>query len=440
MAYQWLTFSAARQQLAARLADPTNRFWTDAENGLYIVEALRVWNSLTFTWKTTFTFTIAAASAPTWFSLGTLAGSPRLRTLTDTALYTAMEYHLLESPTGGSWSGTSQFTIADLSLALQRCRDEAIQASNCNQLNPTPTPTTPGDRVIPLADTYLDVQRARWVPTVGAKVTLVRNDDTGLNYYQPDYLQTPPAVPSQYNVASLPPLSLEVDVPPATPGAYDMIVLASGPTFAPPSAQLLNVPDDNAWILKWGALADLLGRESEATDRLRAEYCTQRYTDGLKLMQNTPWVMQASINEIPADLVSMTEMDRYRPEWDSQAPDYQMIVLGGMDFFTVVPDPLSSLSVTMTVLGNAPVPVADGDFIQCSRDVWDAVLDYAQFLASFKQGGVEFLSAMDLEKGFFATAIGVNGRLQVLGLFANEYNQEGGREGRAQQRFAGDQQ
>lgn len=663
MAYQWLTFSAARQQLAARLADASNAFWRDAENGAYIVEALRVWNALTWTWKASFTFTIAAASAPVWSSLGLLTGSPRLRGLTDTALYTLMEYHLLEPATGGTWTGTSQFSIADLSAALQRCRDEAIQVSNCNQVNPALIRAVPGSETVTLADTYLDVARARFVAVYGVSqeyvlpagtggptlsnrcsvtyiapvamlgasapgdvftgfsiplnspvttlllsfygssfnlisstnitaatsgvvvtapagttqftvrasnavafaeislafvlngntytytvngaiaevalatvlvgsiatgavnvyplgpltpgavfspvtlagpagasvlilydvsyqvlstqavvagssylappgaafwslqltgsvaavytgsftvvsptplvpsVTLMRNDDTGLNYYEPGYLQESALTPSQYNIASVVPLTLQVAVYPTAiatlpESGYDLIVLESGGVFAPPTPSLLNVPDDLAWVLKWGALADLLGRESEATDLPRAAFCRARYIEGLKLMQATPWIMQAQINSVPADLASFTEMDTYRPEWDSGAPDYQAVITAGMDLFTVVPDPQTSLNMAMTVLGNAPVPVADGDYIQCSRDVWDSILDYAQFLAMFKQGGAEFAAAQGLERGFYAAAMATNGRLQKLGLFADVFTQEGGREVREQERFA----
>lgn len=437
MAYQWLTFVQGRQQLAQRLADPTNQYWTDAENGLYIVEALRVWNALTFTWKTQFTFTLVAASELEWFSLGTQSGSPRLRTVTDTALYTLMEYHLLEPPTGGAWTGTSMFTIADLSLALQRCRDEAIQVANCNQIDLVPIASTPNVRYTAVPDNVLDVARCRWEPVTGDISTLMRSDESGFNYYETGYLQAPASTPTEYNLASVPPLSIEVNIEPVEPGAFEVIALLSGGTLVPPADSLLNVPDDNAWVLKWGALGDLLDRESEATDRLRATYCKARYNDGLKLMAATPWVMEAQINGVAATMVSMSEMDIYRPEWDSQEPDFQTIVIGGVDFFTVVPDPDNDMSVTLTVLANAPVPVADGDFIQCSRDVWDAILDYAQFLASFKQGGAEFVAAQPLEQGFMETAKATNGRLMKLGLFANLFDQDATRELRAQERFAG---
>lgn len=642
MTYSWLTFLQARQQLAARLADPTNQFWTDAENGAYIVEALRTHNALTFTWKTSFVFTLAAAFFPQWLSLGTLATSPRLRSVTDTVLYTLMQYHLLEPPSGGTWTGTSQFTIADFQQALQRCRDEAIQFANTNQQNPPSIPTTPGDTFINLPDNFLDVPRARFVepapsavpdppsddplpadavitgiypvfvgssnvdnavhrfyvnnfgidflypfdpqsasftdmlfygnsigtdlslldastvssdidaslfldgltdtttitavgyaivytsatpvintqiaapftipaghglqwalpfavlttngnpglgsisataahgndPVINAAgsfalsagrplgntivlatwsgfvaqpfvpppppppppgdnigVTLMRTDTTALNFYQTNYPQTPPDLPKQYNIASLPPLQLQVDIAPAVEGGYDLIVLIAPPPLSPPTASLLFVPDDCVYALKWGALADLLSRESEATDLVRAKYAKQRYGDLLKVMSAQPWIMQGFINGQTANMVDMTTMDWRRPEWDSNPPDFQTIITAGIDFFTVVPDPDNAMVVGMTVLGNAPVPNSDGSFIQCSRDVWDAILDYAQFLAAYKQGGQEFLAAMPLEANFYSQAMKINGRLEKLGLFANVYDAEGMREIRVQERF-----
>jgi hypothetical protein len=440
MAYTWLTFAQAKQQLAARLAiaDQAGRFWIDDELGQYIVEALRVWNALTFTWKTSFVFTVAAASKPEWYSLGSLTGSPRLRSVTDTALYTLTEYHLLEPATGGVWTGTSQFTIADFSTALSRCLNEAIQITNCNLVQINPIPTTPGDFFIPIFDSILDIPRARWIPdpTTGElPTTLMRNDNTGLNYYEPGYTVAPWGTPTQYNIASLPPLVMQVDVPPVNEGTYDLLGLISGGTLNPPSDSVLPVPNDNAWVLKWGMIADLLNRESEATDTLRAQWSKKTYSMGLRLMTGTPWIMQAFINGIPADMVSVTEMDQYFVEWDSAPADYSTVITSGIDLFTVVPDPTQDMSVTLNVLGNAPVPSADGDFIQCARDVWDAVLDYAQFLAAFKQGGMEFAASTTLFDGFVTAAMAANDRLEKLGLFADEFNAEGSREIRVQERY-----
>lgn len=435
MPYGWLTFAAGRQQLARRLADPSNVFWLDAELGTYIVEALRVWNALTFTWKQAFACRIAAAQSPTWYSLGTMDGSPRSRTLSDGALYTAIQYHLLEPAFGGVWSGTSQFSMPDVSLALQRCRDELIQLVNCNAGIVAGIGSTPGTRTVTMPDTVLDVMRARWMPKDDIPSALVRTDTTALGYYQPDYLQTPNAQPTQYNIATVSPLQMQVDIPPAVPGTYEVTASLAGTPFAPPASTPLAVPDDLAWMLKWGALGDLLSRDSEATDLLRAQWCKQRYADALKVAEMQPWIMQASINEVPAYIVSMAEMDRYAPGWDTSAADYTSIVIGGMDFFTVVPDSRADLSLNLTVLGNAPVPVNDFDPIQCGRDEWDALLDYAQFLAAWKQGGAEFQGALPLEQRFYAAAKAKNAHLEKLGLFVNLFEQEGQRQDREQERY-----
>ena len=46
-----------------------------------------------------------------------------------------------------------------------------------------------------------------------------------------------------------------------------------------------------------GALADLLGQESEAKDAERSAYALKRYQDGLTLMMKSPWIMLGKVNE-----------------------------------------------------------------------------------------------------------------------------------------------
>src|SRR5208337_4098747 len=452
--YTWLTFATARQQLASRLADSGNVFWTDAENGIYLQQALRMFNALTFTWKTDFTYN----STNLWNSLGTLTGSPRLRTLTDTYCYTQMEYMLLEPPSGGVWTGTSQFGIGDLAQALQRRRDEMLQVSNCNQSLMTGIALTPNTRRTTLNDTVIDVERVRYLPleatttgsalagastiTVGsvtgtavgqlvtgagiayptsvtgigvgtigisqpaggavsgnlqffAPNTLYRDDTVAQEFYEAPLYQQPSGTPQTFSLSSEPPLSWDVDIPPNQPGNYEAVALESGAAFSPPAPTLLGIPDDFAWVAEWGALADLLGRESEATDRERAAYCLRRYQDGLNLLLKTPWVMLAKVNGAACDTPAIAAMDRYSPEWDAAPASFgPCVVLGGIDFLAA---PTGS-GIGVSVLGNAPVPTLDADYVQVSRSNWDTVLDLAQVFATFKQGGAEFQQALELEQ------------------------------------------
>jgi hypothetical protein len=117
------------------------------------------------------------------------------------------------------------------------------------------------------------------------------------------------------------------------PGTYEAVVLQSGAAFNPPTATILGIPDDFAWVLEWGALAELLGRESEAIDNERAIYCQKMYQEGLQLMLKTPWIMLGKINGVAVSLDSIEDTDRYSPDFDSNSTGFgPVIVIGGIDF------------------------------------------------------------------------------------------------------------
>lgn len=424
--YSWITFLQARQSLAARLADPGEVFWSDQEIGLYLIEALRTWNALTEVWNADFAF--SPTSGQTWYDVSQLAGSPRVRTLTDTDIYTIMQYHLLEPPSGSVWTGTSQFALSDLQLALQRRRDEMIQVSGCNLAELPPLPSTPNTRRTMFPDSTLEPRRARFVPDSGSPTTLSRSDNYAWDGFIPDHGQVS-KTPRAWSVIAGPPLMMDVDFAPNVAGTYDVISLQAGPTFQPPGSTLLGVPDDWSWLAKWGALADLLSRESEATDRQRADYCLKRFNEGLKVMKESNWLLTAAINGLPVDTPSVYEMDGYSPEWEENTAAWRSVVTAGMDF--VAPCPVAGLNpigVSMILVGNAPCPILDSDFVQVSRDTFDAILDYAQRLASFKQGGSEFDQTKDLEKNFFMVATETNKRLAKMGIFRDLLGLQGKRQ------------
>lgn len=493
--YSWLQYAAARTQLAQRLAVDTtlpSAFWTDAECGFYIQQALRMYNALTYTWRTDFTYN----SSNLWNSLAKLSGSPRLRTITDTYCYQIMEYMLLEPPTGGTWTGTSQFSISDLSQALQRRRDEIIQITNCNQSLMQPIALTPNTTRTDLPDNVIDVQRVRYMPlqvtttgsaasnaitvtvasTVGIAVgqvvyaaniaypttvasvgvgsitlsqptlgavsgtiqfftanTLYRDDTVAQEFYEAPLYQLPSGMPNTFSLSSEPPLSWQVDIAPNQTGQYEAVTLLTGTAFAPPANTLLGIPDDFAWVAIWGALADLLGRESEATDRERADYCLRRYQDGLTVLTKTPWIELGKVNNIAVSCDSIYDADRYSPGWDSTPNSFgPFIVIGGIDFLA---GPVGS-GIGVTCLGNAPVPTLDADYVQVSRSDWDTVLDLAQSFAAFKMGGEEWKAALQLEQRAIQACAAENVRLKSQGCFSDILVQRGTAQDRRMERYA----
>lgn len=494
--YSWLSLSDGIAQLAARLAinfsGPNVPFWISSELQLYIFRALQQYNCLTNTWKTDFTYN----PTELWNSLGSLTNSPRLRTATDAQSYTMLQYYLLENPTGaGTWTGTTQFSLSDLVNALQTRRNEMLQISACNDVLLQNVPLTPNTRRTYLPDTILDVPRVRYLalqasptasgsigvnsitvssstnivtgqyvsgtgiaswatvssvigtivnlslPNVGAvsgvisffsPTTLYRDDTVALEFFESPLYQLPSGTPQTFQLSSEPPLSFDVDITPNQPGVYEAVTSQSGTTFAPPTATLLGIPNDYAWVLEWGALADLLGRESEATDHERAAYAMKRYQDGLKLLIKTPWIMLGNVNGVACSVDSLEETDRYSVGWDLNPTGFgPVIVTGGIDFLAA---PVGS-SVGITCLGNAPLLDSTNTYIQVSRDSWDSVLDLAQSLAAFKMGGAEWKQTLELEARAIKFCSAENSRLKSTGSFADILLQRGSSQDRAQARY-----
>ena len=479
--YQWLSKTAAIDALQGRLK--TTAFWTAAECWLYITESLRHWNGLTEQWNSPLNINNANGQ---WVNTGTLAGSPRLRTVTDQYLYNQMCSMLLEPQlVAGAWAGTSQFTLANLQYCLQKRTQEVIQATSCNLALLSPINSTPGTRRAALADTVLEPRRIRFMalmaqttgtassgasqvtvgsgtgiqagqvisgtgiqagtfvtgvsgltvsislPTSGAvsgqiqcylPITLTREDEMAFQSFEPDYLQTV-AFPQSWAIASEPPLAFDVDIAPTTPGYFDVLALNAATTFAPPAASLLGVPDDWSWVPMYGALADVLGMESEATDRERAAYCLERYTQGLEMMKGSNWLLDANINGKVSDTTSLAEMDSLAVGWQESQMNLPAVVEAGMDM--VAPVPGSGQLVTLQLVGNAPLLDATDTYVQVSMDDWSAILGYAQHTAMFKCAGSEFASTMPLIEDFYRAAVAVNSRWKTYGIFVEALRSQG---------------
>jgi hypothetical protein len=238
------------------------------------------------------------------------------------------------------------------------------------------------------------------------------------------------------------PLVFDVNRPPNQPGKFDLITANAGQSFAPPAATLVGIPDDWTPTLLYGALADVLANSPEGRDSARAKYCLERYEQGRKAMLKLPWLLDASVASISVDTPSYKEMDSWNQNWESRQPvDDPNIVVGGIDFVALAPFASVygvTVSAILTVVGNAPIPTADGDFVQLSRDGVDQVLNYAQHVASFKMGGKDFALTMPLFEQFEAYCRKKNAQYAALGIFRPQMLLEGNRADELDPRFTED--
>ena len=472
--YSWLTQTAAIEALQGRLKNLS--FWTTAELWILLCESLRHWNGLTETWTAPFNVNNANGQ---WINTGTAANSPRLRSVTDQYLYGQMCSMLLEPQlSAGAWAGTNQFTLQNLQYCLQKRTQEVIQATSCNIALLPNINLAPGTRRSVLPDTVLQPRRVRFLallaqtagtassgaatvtvasatgisqgmvisgvgiqagtfvtgvsgtavsislPTTGVlsstavqfylPITLTREDVVAFQAFEPGYQQTT-SFPQSWAIASEPPLAFDVDLASTVPGYSEVLALNAGPTFAPPAASLLGVPDDWSMVPMYGALADVLGMESEATDRGRAAYCLERYTQMLEMMKGSNWLLSTNIAGATSNTTSLAEMDSLAVGWQQSQFNLPALVEAGMDM--IAPTPVVSQLVNLQLVGNAPLLDSSNTYVQVSRDDFEAVLNYAQHLANFKRGGSAFTSTFGMLKDFYRAAASVNKRLATYGVF-----------------------
>ena len=141
------------------------------------------------------------------------------------------------------------------------------------------------------------------------------------------------------------------------------------------------------------------------------------------MMKGSNWLLDTNIAGATADTTSLAEMDSLAVGWQNSQENLPAVIEAGMDM--VAPVPGSGQLVTLTLVGNAPLLDSTGTYVQCSRDDFEAVLNYAQHLCSFKMGGQEFASTMPLLKDFYRAAAESNGRWKSYGIFVEVLKSQG---------------
>lgn len=434
--YSYATLSDAQAALSARLYDATAQQWPDAELTVYIVEALRTWNSLTSFWRAEFPFTLSQGI--NWYDLTAQANTLRPFTVTDQSLANTLEYHLLEPLTSltppspsATWTGSHQFTLFDLYGAITRRQNDTLGAAGCTLTRSLAAAPIVRTGII-LPDTTIDIRRVAWIPGSGQgyDARIMRQTDAwakrAFDYRYTAAAEEPPATWMQNTE---PPPRFDVDRVPPVPGKYEVLTVNSGPTSNATSAQLLAVPDDWSWVVKFGALADLLGKESTAKDVMRAQYCQQRYEQGLKLMATSPALLALQLNGLPVSVGAVKDGDNFNPSWQSLTqgePDSCYVM--GLNLAGFRTPDSGTYGALATVVQNAPVPSAAGDFIQIARSDYDAMLDESQHLAALKLGGAEFASTFGLHRSFMERAALYNAKLKTTGPFVRAEYQASQRE------------
>ncbi len=429
-----------RQALAARLDDSANIYWTDSENAAYLTEALRTWQSYTRYWRDNFSFVAAPLTSPPnpFYDLTQQSNTLIPFTVKDTDVESTLCYNLIErQPAAGVWQGTDQFTINDLTQALQRRRDQFLVETGMVLTRTLLSGLVPPVGQVLLPDSVIDVRRASWIDTLTGEFSILwRSDEYRSQALNPGNLVYLTCTsPRSYSMAVTPPVTMQLLPPAGNPGRAEIITVNAGAALNPVAGVLLGIPDDFAWVIRFGALADLLGRDGQARDPARAQYCEGRWQEGILVARAYTSVEMAFVNGTPVQVSSIFDLDTMNPDWPNSIDDPPAdLLMCGWNLVALSPIPPvgSSLygqgfyglgaygesgpidSISVDLVRNAPIPANDSAFAQLGREELDAVLDYAQHLAAFKQGGTEFQATMKHYSNFRRLALVRNQRLAAV--------------------------
>ena len=423
MSYTHTNFGSAKTLLANRLHDPGKIYWVDAELGTYITEALRTFSLLSTFWRTQQTFNTVASTIfydlPTQFP--TFVGL----TVTDRAVINDIEYHFQEPATSawaGGWTGTAMFTMADITTALQNRRDQFLVDTGVIITRTTPSSGVPSGGRITLADTIIDVRRLAWIQVDGLVTTITplwRVDEYQLTAYDTTWSTSADQVPQYYSILSPPPLTVQLAPAPTDTMNLDLLSVSSGAALSPTAtATVLGVPDDMAWIVKWGAMADLLSKDGPAQDPERSAYCQQRYEQGVEMAKIAPMLISARVAGTPLNFSSTYEMDAYNLDWQNTAAAAPTDLLqAGRNLVAFYPKPIGATAILLDIVQNAPIPAADATNIEIGREQLEAILGYAEHLAMFKVAGDEWKATNSGYENLVKSAAIYNSRLAASALF-----------------------
>ena len=425
LTYQYITLGQAQADLSSRLYDSTQQLWPPAELTLYLRDTLRTWNSLTNFQRADMVINLQPGL--TWYDLTAQPGTIRPYTVQDNEILQLIEYGLLEPVTPNYpliWTGSLQFSLNDILSAITRKQNEILGTAACT-LTPVliDAPIRSGTMYPP--DTTLVIRRVVWNPVPGQGFTLAilkQSDDWAENFYSRGFTTQPQQPPRNWRQSVQQSPGFAVDAVPPVPGVYEVLSSLSGETSNTSAPSLMQVPDDWTWVIRWGALADLLSRESNSRDTPRAEYAARRFREGLGLMAESPAVLALRLNNVPMGLDSVRNGDDFAFGWQGAvAATPRTGYCAGLNLvgFAPVDTPAGGYSVTASVVQNAPVPSLVTDYLQVSRDDYDSILDYAQHLAMFKIPGI-FQESIALYARFLRRAALYNAKLTESGFYVRD--------------------
>lgn len=359
--FDYITRAQARAAIRQRLQDAGDEhFWTDDELNDLINEALRAWNCAALYHRAKGQFSTTPGTAFYDISDVLSDGSELIleRTLTVQQITKSIIYALMENAgeevDGSTWVGTESFSLDDVQQAVVRRVNRFLEDTG-QIVTQSQVAVAPGNGIVDIPTEWIDVRRASWITPEGDHNVLWRTSEYVADSQFNDW-NISPGKPESYSVAVVPQIRLQLLPSPDDIGTLDLLMVnALTVTGA------LNIFNDFGWVIKWGAIADLLGQDGEARDAERAQYAEQRYQEGVQLAKIMSTVLRGEINGQVIQSCALFDLDAGVPNWQDLLGDVTTAT-GSIGIVAVLPFDGATLivgGVTFTWVTGAPVNPTD---------------------------------------------------------------------------------
>lgn len=200
----------------------------------------------------------------------------------DQSLLTAIQYAVVEPPDGGA-AWPSGLWNRDEVLSYLNQRQDRLLKQSLIHVKTSPAIAVPAlARVLALPADWLRTVSVVWTGNDGQIRELQRVDLFEVDHADTDLSRTATASLPLYYM-EYDPANLEVEIGPAPTGVGSLSVL-----YVPVGTELTGngvsilVPDELETSLKYGTLADMLGKDGRGKDPTRAAYGEERFQMGIE--------------------------------------------------------------------------------------------------------------------------------------------------------------
>ncbi len=199
----------------------------------------------------------------------------------DQDLLTSLQYATIEPPDGGAAWPSGLWSRDEVLSYLNQRQDKLLKLSLIHVKTSPAIPVLALQRVIDLPIDWAATVSVVWTGDDGQIRELQRTDTFGLDHAD--------ATLGRIATASLPLVymdfdneTLKVEISPGPTGAGNLSVLyVPVGTVLTGNGVSLTVPDELESSVKYGVLADMLGKDGRGRDQARAEYGAQRFQFGV---------------------------------------------------------------------------------------------------------------------------------------------------------------